>query len=300
MALAERPIIVDCPTFNEKNGGAIVLHMLVDQLRSIGVQAYAANLGHDYSNVKSPFMRALKKCNRRRRRGSFKTHPSMEVPLAPIELYEDAIIVYPETRSGNPLKSKRVVRWLLHKPGFFGVDAKIEPSDILFYYQKAFVDGITGVPAGRLLQVRWIRDDIYQNLNMPRLGTCRMIRKGKYGLGTIPEHDESILLDGKSHTEIAKIFNTTEVFYSHDPHTLYLYYAVLCGCVPVVIPQPGINSREWRAGNSDAKYGVAYGESEIEWAHSTSNQLRIHMDELRNGDLASVRSFVAFLRTEFD
>jgi len=299
MPLANRPILVDCPSFHENNGGAIVLHMLVDQLRSIGVQAYAINLGHDYSNIKSPMLRALKKWNRRRRRGSFKTHPSMDVPLAPIELYEDSIIVYPETRSGNPLQSKRVVRWLLHKPGFFGVDAKIAPSDILFYYQKAFIDGIVEVPAERCLQVRWLRDDIYQNSKMPRSGTCRMIRKGKYSLAEFTKHDGSILLDGKSHTEIAKIFNTTEIFYSHDPHTMYVYYAVLCGCVPVIIPQPGISSKEWRAG-SDAKYGVAYGESEIEWARSTSNQLRNHMAELRNRDLESVRSFVAFLRTEFD
>ena len=297
-ARTQRPIIIDCPHFSEDNGGAIVLHALVDQLRDLGIEAYAVTLEHDYADIKSPLLRALKHWNRRRRLGPFKTHPSMDVPLATKEVFEDAIVVYPETRNGNPLKSPRVVRWLLHKPGFFGIDVKFSETEEIFYYLEAFVKDMKGVPDGRLLQVRWRRDDIYQNLGRLRSGSCRMIRKGKYSELVIPKPDNAIALDSKSHLEIAKIFNATEIFYCHDPYTAYLYYAVLCGCVPVVIPQPGLSSEDWRAGN-DFKHGVAYGENEIEWARATSGHLISDMAATKDTDKALLIQFLETLKVAF-
>ena len=294
-----RPIIVDCPPFNENSGGAIVLHTLVDQLRKLGVDAYAISLKQDYADVKSPLLRTLKRWNRRRRRGSFKTHPSLNVPLAPKEIIEQAIVVYPETRSGNPLQSPRVVRWLLHKPGFFGVDAKIGPHEEIFYFQPAYAEGLEGIPNDRSLTMGYFNKDIYKNLGLPRSGACRMIRKGKNTKHLIPKTDNAILLDGKSHTEVAHIFSTTEIFYCHDPYTTYVYYAVLCGCVPVVIPQLGLSSTEWRSG-MDLKYGIAYGEEEIDWARETSDQLISYMADEKERDTVSVLRFLNTLRLIFD
>tara|TARA_B100000780_G_scaffold205102_1_gene145740 strand:- start:120 stop:1040 length:921 start_codon:yes stop_codon:yes gene_type:complete len=297
-ARTQRPIIVDCPPFNENNGGVIVLHMLVHELRALGVEAYAVSLEHEYADVQSPLLRALKRWNRRRRQGPFKTHPSLDVPLAKKEIYDDSIVVYPETRFGNPLNSQRVVRWLLNKPGFFGVDAKIGEDEEIFYFQEVFAEGMKGISDERLLQVRWMRDDIYQDIGLARFGACRMIRKGKYGGYVIPQPDDAIALDGKSHIEIARIFNTTEIFYCHDPYTAYLYYAVLCGCVPVVIPQPGLSSEDWRAG-MDLRHGVAYGEDEIEWARDTSHQLILDMAATKDSDTISLRKFLATITLAF-
>ena len=294
----QRPIVIDCPPFNENNGGAIVLHTLVDQLRALGVEAYAISLQPDYVDIKSPLLRAVKRWNRRRRLGPFKTHPSMDVPLAPKEIIEQAIVVYPETRSGNPLKSPRVVRWLLNKPGFFGVDAQIGPNEEVFYYQEVFAEGFKEISKDRNLTVRWFSKDIYKDLGLPRLGTCRMIRKGKYSKNTTPQTDNAILLDGKSHAEIAQIFNTTEIFYCHDPYTTYLYFAVLCGCIPVVVPQHGLSSEDWRAG-MDLKHGVAYGEDEIEWARNTSDHLKSDMIATKDSDHDSLLQFLHTIRKTF-
>jgi hypothetical protein len=305
LKILSRPILVDCPTFDENNGGAIVLHFLVDQMRSIGVDAYAINLGRDYSDVSSPLLRFVKQLNHRRRKGAFSTHPSMDVPLAPPNLIEQAIIVYPETRRNNPLGSSRVVRWLLHEPNFFGVEANFADTDDIFYYKKAFQSAKIPLNDDRLLQVRWQRDDVYKNLQTPRTGKCHMVRKGKYRnekkgtLNTLVDLSGSIPLDGRSHNEIAKAFNSTELFYSFDLHTMYVYYAVLCGCVPVIVPQKGVSADEWRSG-TDCKYGVAYGEDEIEWARSTAPNLLEYIAQRKKNDLLTVRRFINFLATKYN
>ena len=296
---AHRPIVVDCPPFNDDNGGAIALHTLVDQLRSLGVEAYAVNLKHDYADIPSPLLRMLKRWNRRRRQGPFKSHPSMDVPLATKEIIENAIIVYPETRSGNPLQSPRVVRWLLHKPGFFGGDAKIGLNEEIFYYTSAYVEGLTGIPDNRDLTVGFFNERFYKNLGLPRHGSCRMIRKGKYNEHLIQKNYDSVLLDGKSHEEISYIFNTTDIFYCEDPYTAYLYFASLCGCVPVVVPQLGLSSEDWRAG-IDLKHGVAYGEAEIEWARNTSHHIKSNMIATQERNKDSVLRFVHTIRKLFD
>ena len=305
MKTLSRPVLVDCPTFDENNGGSIVLHFLVDQMRSIGVDAYSINLGQDYSDVKFPLLRVLKQLNRRRRRGTFKTHPSMDVPLAPPNLIEQAIIVYPETRRNNPLGAPRVVRWLLNEPGFFGTEADFADTDDIFYYQKAFLNDKSPLHDDRLLQVRWLRDDVYKNLQIPRSGKCHMLRKGKYrdirdgNLKKLVDLSGSIQLDGKSHNEIAGVFNSTGLFYSFDLHTMYVYYAVLCGCVPVIVPQKGVSADEWRSG-SDCKYGVAYGEEEIEWARSTAPQFLEYIAQGKKNDLLTVHRFINFLATKYN
>jgi hypothetical protein len=294
------PIVVACPNFRADSGGVVVLHMLVDQLRANGFEAYAASVNRNYSEVKSPILRILKRLNYYRRRGrGFRTHPSLDVPIAPDELIKNAIVVYSETHSGNPLQSSRVVRWLLHKPGFFGIDMKMDPTDEVFYFHPAYADGLEGLSQDRILTMSYFNERFYTNLRLRRSGTCRMIRKGQnYENYTNYKPDDSILLDGKSHEEIAHIFNTTEIFYCHDPYTAYLYFAVRCGCVPVVIPQPDLNSTDWRAG-IDLKYGVAYGIEEFDWARETSNQLLEDMKKMRSMHQASLLRFVEIVMERF-
>ena len=295
-----RPIVVVCPNFRQDSGGVVVLHTLVHQLRENGVDAYAVQSKKDYAHIKSPILRILKRWNHYRLRGrSFRTHPTLDVPIASQEIVEKSIIVYSETVSGNPFKAPRVVRWLLHKPSFWGVDMKMGPKEEIFYYHPAYAEEIENVPEDRALTVGMFNEGFYENLGLPRKGTCRMVRKGAlYGNYEKTKSKNEIILDGKSHKEIAKIFNTTEIFYCHDPYTAYLYFAVRCGCIPVVVPQPGLSSKDWRAG-IDLKYGVAYGIEEIEWARSTSDKLLEDMKNLEEMHRATVVKFIDIVRKRF-
>lgn len=295
----KRPILISCPPFDENSGGRIVLHYLVDRLRALGIEAYACPLiRRDYSGVRPAWLRALKTYNRFRHAERFRTHPDLDVPLAPRRLYKEAIFVYPDIVQGNPYGAKRVARWMLYRRGFSGDDAKVPFGEEMFFFQEAFVAGIEGVSATNLLRVQWLREDIYRDQGLTRQGSCRMIRKGQETVQMIPSPDTSIPLDGKSHEEISEIFNRTEVFYCHDPYTMYAYYAALCGCIPIVIPKPGLSREEWRAGFS-LKHGVAYGEDMLEWARETRDQLISDMAAEKQIESDQIMRFVATLRKRF-
>lgn len=292
------PVVVCSHSFSPDIGGVIVLHYLVDRLRSIGIEAYIAPIPREYPEVRSRLLRFFKRLNHRRKmrkNGPFKTHPAMNVSLAPPDLPADTIVIYPEIVSGNPLGAKLVVRWLLYKNGFSGPEQPA-PDDLIFYYQEGFLDALNGLPTEGRLRIRWLREDVYVNKNDgPRHGACRMIRKGDEGANFGPA--DATILDGKSHEEIAEIFNQCDVFYSHDLYTMYCYYAALCGCTPVVLPHPGLSSQSWRDG-FELKNGVAYGEDEITWARATRQALIKDMADAKATEIGDVHQLVARIRSE--
>lgn len=300
MKSAGRPIVVNAPSFNETSGGAIVLHCLVDRLRRLGREAYVHPLPRRKKPPPWPRLaprerwRAwrLNRTWRRVAEENFVTHPALDVPRAPPGIMKEAVAVYPEIVPGDPLRSRRVVRWLLHKPGFFDPDVRFGRNELTFFYQHPFREGLADVDPDNLLQVRWIRDDVYFDRGLPRAGACRLVRKGaRTGMAAIPENDDAVLVDALSHEGKAEAFNRAKVLYSHDPYTMYLFYAALCGCVPVVLPQPGMSREQWRAREED-RWGVAYGEEEIPWAVETRGLM---LDRFARAQEAETETVVRFL-----
>jgi hypothetical protein len=207
------------------------------------------------------------------------------------------VALYPEIIHGNPFNAPNVARWLLHRAGKHRPDVRFSQNEVTFYYQPAFAEGTMVADPDYHLQVRWLRTDIYRNEGMAdREGSCRMVRKGQ---GTYsPEMsliDSAPPMDGLSHSETAAMFNRCERFYCHDPYTMYLYYAALCGCIPVVVPQPGLDAGSWRAG-FELKKGVAYGEDELEFARSTREELLADMAGATETETASVKRFIEIMR----
>jgi len=302
-----RPIVVHAPPFDEASGGAIVLHCLVDRLRRVGHEAYV----HPRPVLKDPpawpAIALRTRCrigvrNLRRRvqaRWSYQTHPSLDTPRAPRRLLREAIAVYPEVVSGNPMRSRHVVRWLLHRPGFFRPNTRFGPDEYTFFYHHAFREGLDRVDPDNLLRVRWVRDDVYFDRGLPRAGACRLIRKGRRtGLAEIPANDDAVLLDGMSHAQMAEVFNRTRILYCHDPYTMYAFYAALCGCIPVVLPQPGVTREQWRARAED-RWGIAYGEEDIGWALETRQALISRYQREREEEDRMVQDFLGKLARRF-
>jgi len=208
------PIVIWAANFDPNSGGCIVLHMLAHRLRQLGVEAYVS---HSLPKTQEPtpgfgFGRAiefLRQANRNRlarRRGEARplqtilfpdlvqTHAAMPVPHAPFMNGRAFVAVYPEIIAGNPFDAPHVVRWLLFDPVKSGRVTQFGPDELTFFYQHVFAADVAGIDPDNLLQTRWLRDDIYSNHGAANRGKqCRMIRKG----------DAAILLDGKSHAEIA-------------------------------------------------------------------------------------------------
>lgn len=298
-----RPIVVAAPSFEEGSGGTIVLHYLVDRLRSLGYEAYAYPMlrrSARSSRLSITWKNHRFDRNLRRDPGQFRTHLAMDVPLAQPRHIRKGIVVYPEIVTGNPLNARRVVRWVL----FFltehekGMQHHEIPAEEVFFYQSLFVENLPWVRPDNELRVTWMMDDVYRQTNFgTRSGACRMVRKGNPD--DIPENDEAILLDGRPHEEIARIFNETEFFYCHDPHTMYSTYAVLCGCTPIVLPYKGLTEEQWRP--EDERCGLAYGDTPENIAKA--RRTRLGMFELmaakKQAEEEQVRHFAQRLAERF-
>lgn len=299
---SDRTFIVYAPRFNENSGGSIVLHRLVDLLNRSGHRAFLwpnrRPRNHLRASVVNKF--ALWRWQWREWRKPFVTHPSFITPVATDADLDGSIVVYPETTRGNPLESPRVVRWLLHKPGFHKHHNDFGPDDRFFFFQRAFNDPRLN-PDGpeNLLKVSWLRDDVYHPpvLKQPRHGTAVLWRKGR---GRPPIHDPSdaVVVDGLSHAEMAEVFRRVRTFICYDLYTKYSLFAALCDCDSVVVPDPNITKEQWYPDPAD-RYGIAYGLDELEWARSTRALLLEHLKAQESITNSTLNAFVEKCRVYF-
>lgn len=309
MSRIGRPVVAYTNAFDETLGGPIVLHKLVDHLNRMGEEAYVypRAMQHPYPPTSTfqprNILRSwyLNKAASYKAQRDFCINPDFETPIADKKVLNDAIVVYPETVDGNPLKSKRVVRWLLHKPGFFRPWVRFGPDELTYFYNPEFAEGVAGIDQENHLRVTWLRSDVYFDRKLSnRSGACRLIRKGRFtGLGEVPEEDDAILIDDMTHEEKAEVFNTTEVLYSHDPFTQYLIYAAMCGCTPVIIPQLDQTLHNELTNRQHPRWGIAYGEEEIGWALETRGKLLDKISKDQESEHELLLAFTKRLRGHF-
>lgn len=89
-----------CSRYTHLSSGIRCLYLLCHHLNRLGYEAYVTRGGAPRHLVAPRADRSLIEANRRRGR--------------------DDIVVYPEVVAGNPLGGKKVVRYLLNKPGHIG------------------------------------------------------------------------------------------------------------------------------------------------------------------------------------
>ena len=288
--------VIFAPSFTYESGGVLALHMLAGRLNA---------LGHDASLWPDIRPRLFRRSTLRharqalgfevRNRRTFDTGP-FDTRLATYADLRGAVVVYPETVSGNPLHADRVVRWLLNKPGFFTGKAGYSPGDLFFYFMQAFDDAIWNAEPDNELCLTWTHPAYVDTPHGARDGTCHMVRKGaERGL---PTPSDSLLLDGLSHEETAEAFRRSERFVCFDLYTRYALYAALCGCLPIVVPNPALSEADWMPDPED-RYGVAYGEANIPWAIATRDRLRERLTRQAAREDMLLRRFVDKCRSHF-
>ena len=318
----KRKYIIWVPPFDENIGGIIVLHMLCDLLNSLGEQAYiwpeskpVFKLGTPFSSIVKILKYSIKQVHNsypvflsskltmfrimsRKLSYKFELSECFNTPIAGYRDLHGSIVIYPEIVSGNPLGLKRVVRWLLNRPGFFTGEISYGEDELLFYFQKAFDDPDLNKDPDNLLRIVWIRDDVYYQRNhSPRNGTCYMQRKGH---DRVIQHDlaDCTLIDGLSHEEISKIFNECKYFISYDLYTMYSIYAAVCGCISIVVPMDGLSKEAWRP-ESERRYGIAYGADDVEFAARTRYLLFNELDNQKTESLKMVEKFIVKTKNKY-
>lgn len=288
-----RRFVIFADSFDENNGGVIALHRLCDLLNREGCEARLWPSRLPLWDAARPWASAWAawRWYRRAWRRPYRAQPAFRTPRATPADLDGAIVVYPEIVSGNPLRAERVVRWLLHKPGFHKGHYEYGSNDRYFFFQKAFDEPELNKDGDNLLKVVWLRDDVYRQTNFgERRGTCYFLRKGR-GRPLVHDTTDSVLADKLSHAELAVLFNRVQTCISYDSYTMYSLFAALCGCDSVVVPEPGVSKQQWYPNEAD-RYGLAYGFDDLEEARRTRPLLWPHLKAQETEANASVRAFV--------
>jgi hypothetical protein len=227
MTKSARFIIV-APPYNELSAGVKVLHFLCHSLNQAGVNSCLLFLDVRDRSYNS-FMSTTDK-------SAF--HEPYNTPvitnLEEIDFVND-IVVYPDIIRGNPLNSKKVVRYMLNKNGLITGNPIIYGSnDFIISYQKIFEPNahfnlyladfdLTLVPN---------RDSIL-NLNK-NISLTYVGKGGKYG-DTI-RIGGTISLDWKkSHEEYILLLENAKYLFTWDQMTGVVFDAVIYGCIPVIV-----------------------------------------------------------------
>lgn len=281
--------------YDDNNGGVVVLHQLCDLLNRQGEKAFLWNCHKPVFNLKQPFksIYLFGRYLRKMLKYGYGTNKKLQTPIAKLDDLKNSIVIYPEVVQGNPLMAENVVRWLLHKPGFNSA-GKIEygQGDLFFYYLKAYDDEKFNKFGDNLLHIESIRQETYKQTNFEeRKGSCYIMRKAR-NPRMVHDLSDSVLIDGLSHEEIAIIFNNVKYCISYDTHTMYSIYAVMCGCISVIVPEDGISKEQWQPEEKD-RYGLAYGFDDIEYAINTRNKLLNLLEAKEISSSDSVRSFIS-------
>lgn len=204
---------------------------------------------------------------------------------------KNTIVIYPEIIYGNFLRARNVVRWFLYYNCFENDTLAYGKNDLFICYRKIFNDEKLN-PTCRTLHIAYYDVNLYKQTNFEqRNGKCYVIRKGK-NRDDLPLEFNGIIIDNLSEKEKVKIFNECEYCISYDTQTAYSSIAALCGCISVVIPEPGKNRTDYRT-EEDNSLGVAFGFSkeELEYAKETRMFLKEKYLRINREGKEAVRQF---------
>lgn len=211
---------------------------------------------------------------------------------------EEAIVVYPEGVWGNPLHAKNVVRWFLYHNRFPNNPEAYGKNELVFSFREHFNDYNLN-PSCRLLTLNYFDKDLYKQTNFgERSGVCYIIRKGK-NRPDLPKTFDGPVIDDLPEKEKVAVLNRCKYCYDYDTQTFYTSIACVCGCIPIVVMEPGKKKSDY-LGKGDVDYGKAYGDTpeEVEYAVET-RPLRLKMLDFDEQNKKNVDFFVKEVQNFF-
>ncbi|GMN01965.1 hypothetical protein [Erythrobacter sp. MTPC3] len=300
--------VIPVTSYHEEIGGVIVLHKLCHFLNELGYEAYLYPvLKPDYVFARRLFANIssrLPLVNAFLGKG-YVVNKTMMTPLLPLTLSPSdgrTIAIYSDTIGGNPMGAPNVVRFFLHKPGFHSGECEFGSNELHVDFNEFLNDydpGLNQLSPNKLFVLHF-PFEIY-NLNGAvapecRSGTAYCVRKGKVDERLI-DLDGSICIDGLSHLECAAVLKRVKYFVSFDPYTAFSSFAALCGAISIVSPPAGMTKADWYQ-DEEARFGIAFGFDETDWALSTRGKVRAYLERKHEESRAAAERF-AFEAEEF-
>ena len=216
----------------------------------------------------------------------------------PFFLNKDMIVVYPDKVYGNFLHAKHVVRYLLFHYAYSEDKNAYGEDDLFIAFREIFNDWKLN-KEGYVVTINYFDNSMYHQYNYgSRNGKCYIIRKGK-DRDDLPTKFDGPIIDNLPEQEKVRVFNECEICYSYDTQTFYTSIAAVCGCLPIVILEPGRRKLDYFK-SYEPLLGVAYGDSsaEIEYALSTRTQL-LKWLEFRDQNEKNILLFINLLEKKF-
>lgn len=212
---------------------------------------------------------------------------------------DDTIVVYPDIVYGNVLNAKKVVRYLLYFNAFKGDESAYDVDDLFFCYRDIFNDSELN-PDVNTMCLQHFDFELYRDYaKTPRSGCCYILRKGK-DRSDVPDKLDGPIIDDWSETEKVRAFNNYKTCYIYDTQTFYSAIAAVCGCIPVVVLEPGKVKEDYLA-TGENPVGVAFGNTpeNIEYAVKTRQKLIQNLKMFDTWNAEAVEHFVDVCRKYF-
>jgi hypothetical protein len=221
--------VIAAPDYTERHGGVVALHRLCDRLNALGQPAFIVPLGSA--------------------RGV--TNRGWRTPLWAGSDLSDAILVYPEIVTGNPLLGHRIVRWLLHRPSWFTGSGMSEgPDDLIVTFDEQIA------PDRPVVRVPLVDPTVFFPTDRARRGGLLWI-----GKGVVPaDFDRSevrLVTSSWPHPRprLASLLRSATVLYSCDWLTSLIDEALMCA-TPVVL----LGDQDWRRDEVAMRPGMTWEE----------------------------------------
>lgn len=291
------------PPYNEISGGTKVLYYTAAEMSKQGAKVKLWQNGRpvlkDYFKFKKWYFIArwfLKA------RYQYSKHPPFGLKYAKNKDLDNSKVIYYCLVDGNPLGAQKIIRWIMYFPFRLYGKVEFDESEKVYTFLPEYVRNTKWESKSTLFNIVFpIRDEYlkYKNLNNwnSRTGTCFMLRKAKKDKilndsdknFKIPEN--SISVDNLSHTQTSLIFSKSKFFYCYDLYTGYLRDAAACGCIPIVIPPKNVSIDDWFKDPKE-RYGVAFGEKNIEWAIKTRKLMLDYQSEKVQKSKYKIKEFI--------
>lgn len=306
------------PIVNTYYGGTLVLSTLCKFLRELGCDArlliipfFPRNRISRFRFVSNCIVKNTKyllnyffrkyttKINKNKSSASILNVEGIRIQWYPYFNKNNSIIIYPEIIYGNPLGAKNVARWLLYHYNYKYQKGAYSEQDLFFAYREVFND-LDLNPMNHIITVRYFDSKLYRQYNFEeRTGNCYIIQKGKDRTDLPREYDGPVFNYNMSQEEIVEMLNTCKYCYCYDTQTFYLKIAAVCGCIPILMMEPGKTEEDYLS-NNEQHYGIAYGNTpeQIEYAISTRKKCLQELDFF-NSNIINARKLVTILNEKW-